>query len=266
MVRFAGVLFAGLLGVEAQAATPSPAPLVQTRFVAELDRAVPGAPLRVGLLYTVAPGWHIYWENPGDSGLATELSLEPGPGLSVGPVEYPGPERFVLPGDIVNFGYEGEAALMATVTPRAQLRTGERVQVRWSSAWLVCREECLRGKAEGTFELPVGQASAAVKTGALDRFVERLPTPLPAGAAAWAEGGVFRVTVPDTGVVTAFPNPALAAGGPVVTPTPNGVNLRLDPAHFAPDAAGLGGVVHVETTSAPRWYSFTVPWPPPAGP
>lgn len=256
---------------EAAEAAPDPASLVKAEMVAELDQVIPGKPLWIGVKYTIAPGWHIYWENPGDSGLATDLTVDPGAGLSAGPAQFPGPERFDLPGDVVNYGYHREAALLSVLTPRPQLRTGERVQIKWSSSWLVCKEACLRGGAEGSLDLPVGQASAAKKTGALDPFVAALPQPLRAaeGAEGWQGSGAaarYRVSVRGASVLTLFPNRALAEGPPGVEASGDSVSLSLDPAKYAANAAGLGGVVRAETPAGPRYYSFTVPWPPPARP
>ncbi len=264
-------LSAGPAPQAGEGADPDPSTLVRAQMVAELDQAIPGRALWVGVKYTIAPGWHIYWENPGDSGLATDLTLEPGPGLSAGPALFPGPERFDLPGNIVNYGYEGEAALLSSVTPRAQLRAGERVQIKWASSWLVCKEACLRGSAEGSFDLPVGQASTAKKTGALSAFVAHLPEPLSAavGAEGWVGAGAaarYRVTVPAASALTLYPNRALAEGPPSVALTANSASLALDPAKYAPNASGLGGVVRADTPAGPRYYRFTVPWPAPARP
>ena len=32
-----------------------------------------GEPGFIGVQYTIKPGWHIYWENPGESGIPTEV-------------------------------------------------------------------------------------------------------------------------------------------------------------------------------------------------
>ncbi|MDG2051795.1 MAG: protein-disulfide reductase DsbD family protein, partial [Myxococcota bacterium] len=34
----------------------------------------PGARVRIGVLFELQPGWHIYWQNPGDSGAAPILT------------------------------------------------------------------------------------------------------------------------------------------------------------------------------------------------
>ena len=50
-------------------------------------------------------GWHVYWRNPGDSGLATALNWTLPPGVTAGELQWPYPHRSQL-GDIVNYGYD----------------------------------------------------------------------------------------------------------------------------------------------------------------
>ncbi len=91
----------------------------------------------VGVHYEIAEGWHIYWENPGQSGLATTATLTGG--KATGPL-FPGPNRFVLSGGIVNNGYERETTLL--------FRVDDAKDVHVSTRWLVCREECVPGSAD----------------------------------------------------------------------------------------------------------------------
>ncbi len=49
---------------------------VQAAFFADASAAAPGQPFKVGVLFRIAPEWHIYWKYPGDAGLATEVKFE----------------------------------------------------------------------------------------------------------------------------------------------------------------------------------------------
>lgn len=49
----------------------------------------------------VPPAWHVYWENPGDSGLPTRATID-APGWRLGEARYPGPERISAPGGLDN--------------------------------------------------------------------------------------------------------------------------------------------------------------------
>jgi thiol:disulfide interchange protein DsbD len=74
----------------------------------------PGSPLLLGLLLTHQPGWHTYWLNPGDSGLATQLSWQLPKGLSAGPTSWPTP-RMIRVANMVNHGFEGQVLLATEV-------------------------------------------------------------------------------------------------------------------------------------------------------
>lgn len=260
-----GLGIAAVAGHAGSSAEPTGGALVAVQMVASVGRAAAGQPLWVGLRYTVAPGWHIYWENPGDSGLATELTLGPGEGWTAGPVRYPGPDRYALPGDIVNYGYAGEAALLVSVTPDASLKPGDKLTIPWKSDWLVCHDECLRGSAEGTFSLPVAREGRSSATGALDPFLARLPTPAPEAPVWDGAAGRWTVRVPGAAGLVLFPNRALWDLGPHSAVQGDTVELTLTgPAPTG--TTGLGGVIRVEGPQGPRWHSFDLPSAPPPAP
>lgn len=118
----------------------------------------------LAVVYTIAPGWHIYWENPGESGMPTVAEF----GLTgVGPAKYPGPDKFVGAGDIVNYGWENRAALLFPLT-----NPGTSGTVHAETRWLACREDgCVPGSASLSLVLPAAPAVVDVS---------RLPVPLAA--------------------------------------------------------------------------------------
>jgi thiol:disulfide interchange protein/DsbC/DsbD-like thiol-disulfide interchange protein len=77
--------------------------------------AKPGTIVWAAIRQTIAPGWHTYWRNPGDSGLATSVSWILPKGISAGAPLWPVPERFT-DGPIVNYGYANEATLLVPLT------------------------------------------------------------------------------------------------------------------------------------------------------
>src|SRR6476660_4787986 len=64
-----------------------------------------GKPFDVGVLLKIKPGWHVYWKNPGDSGIATSVDFKLPEGFSAGEAQFPVPQRIEAPGGIVNYGY-----------------------------------------------------------------------------------------------------------------------------------------------------------------
>jgi DsbC/DsbD-like thiol-disulfide interchange protein len=129
-------------------------PHVEAELVAETASIKPGEPLWVALRLKMEDGWHVYWRNPGDSGLPPHLAWELPAGSLSGPIEWPAPRRFGL-GPLVDYGYEGEVLLPSKLTPAQNLAVGTTARLAARADWLVCREACLPGKAELDLELPV---------------------------------------------------------------------------------------------------------------
>jgi DsbC/DsbD-like thiol-disulfide interchange protein len=149
---------------------------VKASLLSETDGVVPGRPLTLGIRLVMEKGWHTYWRNPGDSGLATRARWELPPGFSAGEIQWPYPVRFET-GPIVSYGYEDEVLLpVAVEVPRPLEASVVRLGVRVS--WLECQEACLPGKTELSLDLPVkatGSPSPEAELFAKTR--ERLPSP-----------------------------------------------------------------------------------------
>lgn len=149
--------------------------LVQATMVADTTAIVPGQPFQVGVLLKMAPGWHTYWENPGDAGLPTSISWSLPEGFGTGPIQWPLPQRVIEPGDIVVYAYKDEVLLLTTVVPPENL-TEQAVTLKAVVAWLVCEEICIPGSGEVTLELPVATSAAPAQEELFARFQEQLPS------------------------------------------------------------------------------------------
>ena len=166
-----------LLWAAALAAAPAPTRHVRADLVSEVESVRAGTPFAVGLLLRMSPGWHTYWRNPGDSGLATRLVWTLPEGFHAGPIEWPYPRTFSQ-GPVTSYGYEGEVLLGVAITPPASLPAGAHVSLGARVDWLECREACLPGRAELTLVLPVRSepsAPAPAWAGAFAEARRRLP-------------------------------------------------------------------------------------------
>lgn len=138
----------------------------------------PGQRFWLGLRLKHEPHWHTYWQNPGDSGLPTQLQWQLPSGLQAEPVSWPVPRKIPI-GDMVNFGYEGELLLPVEVQvdKNFQALSGSNLRIGLQAQWLVCRQECI--PQEGRFELalPV-QAATAVHGALFERVLRDLPRSL----------------------------------------------------------------------------------------
>jgi thiol:disulfide interchange protein DsbD len=154
-----------LLAVAALGAPPAAAqrighaaaPHVDVELASDVTHVRPGEAFTVGLRFALEDGWHVYWSNPGDSGLAPTLRWKLPAGTTAGPLQWPYPQR-IAAGPLVNYGYEGEALLPVAVTPATTLPDGDTLHLAARADWLVCKEDCLPGRADLALDLPVSRA------------------------------------------------------------------------------------------------------------
>ena len=171
-------------GLAALAGTAVAAPVrtdhVVAELVAERSAVQAGQVLQVGLSLNHQPGWHTYWRNPGDSGLATQISWQLPPGSQTGDIEWPVPQRLPV-GPLVNYGYEGELLLPVSFTPPPAAKPGDTLTLRAHASWLVCKDVCIPESAELELQLPVvGQDVTPGATAASPAFASNAAAqPLP---------------------------------------------------------------------------------------
>jgi thiol:disulfide interchange protein DsbD len=100
----------------------------------------------VGVLFDLAPGWHIYWRNPGGTGIAPSLGLESTAGR-VGDVLWPAPETFrEADGLFTTYGYEHRVLLSAPLLPSttpASASNSAPASIRADVNVLICRTQCI---------------------------------------------------------------------------------------------------------------------------
>lgn len=141
----------------------------------------------LGVLFEPEPGWHIYWRNPGEAGLATEVVLDLPEGFEAGEVRWPAPVFFEQPGGLAGYGYEEPVVLAAAIDPPAD--APERAAVKLEASWLACRDVCVFESAELSAELPLAGAELARSQSALSEWRRTIP----------AEDAVVPYTVTVTG-------------------------------------------------------------------
>jgi len=137
------------------------APRVRVELVSEVAGIAPGQTFWVALQQRIAPGWHTYWMNPGDSGEAPRIEWSLPPGFTVGEFAWPLPDRIRV-GSAMTYGYSESVVLPISVTPPADLVPGTRVTLKGQAGWLVCEEICIPEEAPLALTLPVVRGAPAV--------------------------------------------------------------------------------------------------------
>jgi thiol:disulfide interchange protein/DsbC/DsbD-like thiol-disulfide interchange protein len=153
--------FAGMTAVFVAAislAAPIKTPHAEVELLAEKTALVAGQSTRIGLSIKHAPHWHTYWKNPGDSGYPTKVTWDLPPGFSVSEFDWPVPQR-LRTGPIVNFGYEGEVILPATLKVPANAAVGSSITIKGKAEWLVCKDVCIPEDGEVSVTLPVASSA-----------------------------------------------------------------------------------------------------------
>ena len=190
----------------------------------------PGATAWVAIRQLIDPGWHTYWRNPGDAGLATTLTWKLPKGVTAGSPLWPAPERFVS-GPVVDYGYRGEAILLV---PLAMERgaSGNPGLAHVQVSLLECSQMCIPEQATLTIDLR--QASGS--RGIFARARAALPR---------AFGGIARAERHGHGF-DGF------AGGPVLRKTPLPKRVRIFPATL--------GAVNNDAPAVIRRNGDTLTW------
>jgi thiol:disulfide interchange protein/DsbC/DsbD-like thiol-disulfide interchange protein len=152
LLGFCMVLFQPAVSAEKVAA-------VEINLVSETEQVVPGETLHLALTYELEPHWHIYWQNPGSSGLPVEIEWTLPEGFEAGEIQWPAPERIEL-GGLINYGYEDAVTLIVPVQVPETVRVGAAVNISAKVFWLMCKEMCLPGDANLSMELPVAAVAS----------------------------------------------------------------------------------------------------------
>jgi len=135
---------------------------VQVELLAHAPQGVQsGQTFWLGLKIEHAPHWHTYWQNPGDSGLPTQLHWQLPPGLQTGDIAWPLPKKIPI-GTLANYGYEGTVllAVPVTVSPQFQPPLTGKLHIELQAEWLVCRQECIPQDGHFALDLPTRSATA----------------------------------------------------------------------------------------------------------
>ncbi|MEO6225937.1 MAG: thioredoxin family protein [Sphingomicrobium sp.] len=188
MVRRLVIIFALLLvpalaqarGIDPQLVAEGPAP--------------PGGEVELAIHMHPVAGWHGYWQNPGDAGLAMNVQWQLPPGFAAGPLRYPVPGRLQISG-LMNFVYDRDYAVLVRLT----VPPGARgiVPIRARARWLACTDKiCVPEQGELAADLPVGTGTP--RRTLFDSWRRDLPRPLVSVGrfAAGTNNKALRIAIP----------------------------------------------------------------------
>jgi thiol:disulfide interchange protein len=197
MLRFLALLVSLFLAAPAAAQLAGQPRHIAIELVAETDAPAPGSEVTLAFASKPDKGWHGYWQNPGDAGVATTLKWTLPAGVTAGPLEYPVPQRLVIAG-LMNYVYEGPFAQFVQLKLPAGLAPGTRLPIAVEADYLVCTDQiCVPERAQLSTVLTVGDGAIAPERRAqFDQWRRALPKPLGSAATFAVEAGRMRIGVP----------------------------------------------------------------------
>ena len=261
-------------------AAPRQADYATVELISEYDAVVPGQSFDLAVRFDLEEHWHIYWKNPGASGLSTTIDWVLPESIEAGEVQWPAPERIQL-GGLVNYGYEEEAVFIVTLQAPEDLKLGSDLAITANLFWLICKQTCLPGEAVLDLVLPV--ASKAEPSAEATAFAEARNR-----QARAAHPWVTTAYLEEEALVVVIEGEELAADFYLYvdseglvdpsaeqvrsTPAPNRAELRLalDAPFFENQPLGISGVLqsgndswefNTEILDTPQLFARTAPKP-----
>ncbi len=175
--------FGGGQAGDSQAAT-------KVKLLLSHDTIKPDSTVMAGLELTMADGWHTYWINPGEAGIATSVEWKLPKGVTAGQIQWPMPEKFTALGSI-GYGYHDKTILLVPLAIAADVALGQ-VTILGKVSWLECKELCIPRDQQVSATLVIaGTAKLSADAAELDATKKKLPkADVRLAVKAWWDGAV----------------------------------------------------------------------------
>lgn len=194
---------------------------VHARTSLHLDAASakPGDTILAAVRFQMDEGWHIYWKNAGEGGLGQppKITWQLPPGVTVGEIQWPVPEKLPAP-KATTYIYHGDVALLIPLKLAADLKPGP-LEISAKLVWLECEKACVQSRASVTNQLEI--------------TAQTQPSPDAALFTTWR--GKLPETDADLVVTAAWDGPATDKSRSLILEWPS--PSKLDHADFFPDKA-----------------------------
>jgi DsbC/DsbD-like thiol-disulfide interchange protein len=169
-----------LLGGAATSAQSAHIPHGTLELVSDNSAITLGHDFTLGLQFKMEHGWHIYWENPGDSGEPPHVTWELPKGLTAGEIKWPAPRKMGA-ATIVNYVYDGDVLLMVPIRVGADYSGSASDKIDAAVKFLICSDQmCMPGKAQLSLAAPAKTQSAQDSATAVVFTAARARLPKPA--------------------------------------------------------------------------------------
>lgn len=225
---------------EGALAEPQRATLGNVELLAEqASWPADGGTVTLGFYLQPDDGWHAYWRNPGDAGVAPRVKWHAPEGFSVSEFAFPTP-HLIPYGPLNTYGYDEPILLFADVTVPPGLIEGDEATISGIADWVVCDNAiCVPDKTDVALTLVVGNGAHDLLVA--ERFAiarERLPT-----AVNWS--AEYAVNNDNVTVAVEIPPDAAPASEVYMFPAGRGiVNYDDQKVSFLPDGLAVTMSAH----------------------
>ncbi len=135
-------------------------------LISENSQIQPGEEFWLALKFQQTPNWHIYWQNPGDSGLPPKLEWEEHPDLMFdSEIHWERPDALAVD-QLLNYGFSRRTVLLPIKAYLKKDFTGKEVEIKLGADWLICKVDCV--PESHTFVLKLAVGSKVESIDALD--------------------------------------------------------------------------------------------------
>jgi thiol:disulfide interchange protein len=146
----------------------------QAQLVLADDAAKAGETVLAGVHLKMESGWHTYWKNPGEAGMATKIEWHLPAGVTAGEIQWPLPEK-LPPAEVTTFGYQGEVVLLVPLKLAADVKPGA-LALSAKVSWLECKEQCIPAGGDVQATLNVGaETKPSADAELLKQWQSKLP-------------------------------------------------------------------------------------------
>jgi DsbC/DsbD-like thiol-disulfide interchange protein len=195
------------------AAPPASPKYIEVKLVAESAAPAPGGTILVGLQMTPRPGWHGYWSNPGENGLAPVVQWATPEGVRFGPLEHPAPTLLQASG-VTSFVHTGPHTLISRMKVASTVAPGTPLPITADVTFAACSDNlCVPEHATLKLQLVAGDGRSSADGLLLRRAANQIPRRI--------DDGTFDI-----------------AGGKLLLQLPASAGLRTAQARFFPDVNG----------------------------
>ncbi|MCB1591128.1 MAG: thioredoxin family protein [Alphaproteobacteria bacterium] len=149
---------------------------VDVRVIPQTETIKPGENLDLAIEYTIYPEWHLYWKNPGDSGIPIKNTWTLPEGFEIEEIRWPLPEK-ILVEPLANYGYKDTVILLQNLKAPETLPEGP-IDLEATVDMLVCKDVCIPETAQLRLTLNTGIGEPADNTAIIEKAAAHIPQPL----------------------------------------------------------------------------------------